>query len=57
MSIIKKSLKIIKLSTRGLFYLKIDMYMKANGGAMKEVVEVCRYGKMVPYTKDIGKII
>lgn len=31
--------------------------MKANGGAMKEVVEVCRYGKMVPYTKDIGKII
>lgn len=31
--------------------------MKANGNKIKEVEEVCKYGKMVQYIKDIGKII
>lgn len=31
--------------------------MKVNGNKIKEVEEVCKYGKMVQYIKDIGKII
>ena len=38
------------------FYFKIDMYIKVNGLKIKEVVEECKFGKMVPFMKDIGKI-
>jgi hypothetical protein len=31
--------------------------MKDNGKVIKEVVEVCKFGKMALFIKDIGKII
>jgi len=33
------------------------MFMKVNGKEMREVAEVCKYGKMDQSMKDIGKII
>jgi hypothetical protein len=33
------------------------MFIKDNGKVIKEVEEVCKFGKMDLFIKDIGKII
>jgi len=54
---IEINFKIIKLKIKDQYYSKIDMFTKGNGNKIKEVVEVCKYGKMVQFIKDIGNII
>ena len=52
-----QSMKIQLHNIKVQFYLKVDMFMKANGKEMKEVGEQCNYGKMDLSMKDTGKII
>lgn len=54
---IRRSFKINPHRLRALYFFKTVMFTKANGLTTKEVVEECRFGKMVLSMKGTGKVI
>ena len=51
------NMMILLLLQKDLFYSIIDMFMKGNGMAHREVAKENKYGKMGLYMKGTGKII
>lgn len=54
---IKINMKIILLLLQDHMNQRVVRYMKGNGKEDKNMVEENKFGKMVPYMKDTGKII